>query len=770
MNGLSEAKIGNARTEARNELLADLNPQQQEAVTHQGGPLLILAGAGSGKTRVLTRRVAWLVRVEGVPAWRILAITFTNKAAREMQERLEALLGEEARDLWVGTFHAVCARVLRREADRAGLPPSFTILDDDDQRTVIRQILRRLDLSERRWPPAGVRAAISRAKNELLGPEAFARQARSFHERQVAEVYRQYQQALEQDGALDFDDLLVKTVELLERDEEVRRRYADRFLEVLVDEYQDTNRAQYRIVRALTRDRGRLLVVGDSDQSIYGWRGADIRNILQFEEDFPDARVVKLEQNYRSTQPILDAATRVIEHNRQRKPKELWTRTPGGAPVTLYHALDEGEEAGFVVREARRLHREGLAAEGGPSEPVPWGEMAVLYRTHAQSRPVEEALLAAGIPYTVVGGLRFYERKEIRDLVAYLRLIVNPEDRASFQRVVNVPRRGIGAQTVQRVLELSQGAGLERTLRDEARLEALGAAARRRLEAFAGLMDELRARARQLSLFEICQEVLERTGYRQALEEDESIEATTRRENLDEFLTVAREYDLALRGPRARGERGAAAGGEAAPEAEGLARLAAFLSEIALLSEVDVAETGGDQVTLMTLHSAKGLEFRVVWLIGMEEGLFPHSRSLEEPDRLEEERRLCYVGMTRAREKLYLVHAWHRTIFGSRSDGTPSRFLGEAAGPGVVESGWSQRGAEAEPVAPRPAPGSSPAAATEWSPGDRLRHRAWGEGTVVEVRGKGEEQELTVAFPEAGLRRLLARYAPVERLERQNGS
>ncbi|MCL6522937.1 MAG: UvrD-helicase domain-containing protein [Firmicutes bacterium] len=759
-------------------MLADLNAEQQQAVTHQGGPLLILAGAGSGKTRVLTRRVAWLVRVEGVPAWRILAITFTNKAAREMQERLEALLGEEARELWVGTFHAVCARILRREAERAGLAPSFTILDDDDQRTILRQILRRLDLSERRWPPAGVRAAISRAKNELLGPDALASQARNFHERQVAEVYRQYQQALEQDGALDFDDLLVRTVELLEGDEEVRRRYAERFLEVLVDEYQDTNRAQYRIVRALTRDRGRLLVVGDSDQSIYGWRGADIRNILQFEEDFPDARVVKLEQNYRSTRPILDAATRLIAHNRQRRPKELWTRTPGGAPVTLHHALDEADEAAFVLREARRLHREGLASEGGPAEPVPWGEMAVLYRTHAQSRPVEEALVAAGIPYTVVGGLRFYERKEIRDLLAYLRLIVNPEDRASFQRVVNVPRRGIGAQTVERVLELSEGVGLERTLRDPAALEALGAAARRRLETFAGLMEELRRRARQLSLFEICQEVLERTGYRQALVEDDSIEAATRRENLDEFLTVAREYDLALGGARALGE--AVRPGAAAPEPEavdGVARLGAFLAEIALLSEVDVAETGGDRVTLMTLHSAKGLEFRVVWLIGMEEGLFPHSRALEEPDRLEEERRLCYVGMTRARQKLYLVHAWHRTIFGSRLDGTPSRFLAEAAGPGVVESGWSERGAEARPAGlaaagggfARPA-GAVPAAggtaaAAEWRAGDRLRHRAWGEGTVVEVRGRGEEQELVVAFPGAGLRRLLARYAPVERLE-----
>jgi DNA helicase-2/ATP-dependent DNA helicase PcrA len=659
-------------------LLDDLNPEQREAVLAPAGPVLVLAGAGSGKTRVLTRRLARLIR-DGADPRRMLAITFTNKAARELTERVEVLLGGSAPG-WVHTFHAACARMLRREIARFGYTRDFTILDADDQRGAVREVLRELDLADDRFPAQAVAGRISRAKNELLRPEAVAAAARDPWSRQMAQAYARYQAKLERANCLDFDDLIVLGVRLLEEDADAGpgadvplgdlpaeggARYRALFRHVLVDEYQDTNHAQYRLVRALVAGHRSLTAVGDEDQSIYRFRGADSGNIQRFEEDFPDARVVRLERNYRSTQAILDAAGAVIQNNARRYPKQLWTDGGQGEHVALYRGLDGADEADFVAREIARL-RPG--ARG-------WGDFAILYRMHAQSRAVEEALLSRGIPYTVVGGLKFYERKEIKDAFSYLRLLVNPLDWPSFRRAIAVPRRGVGDATLEALARHLEETG-------EALGSALGhareipgaARAARALEGFAALLDRMRGEAEgtldaegeplepaaPLAVPDIIARVLDLSGLEAELRADDTIEGRSRLENLDELRNVAEE--------RGRGA------------ATGLEGLRDFLQQATLVAEADNvpgADEGG-AVVCLTLHAAKGLEFPVVFLLGMEDGVFPHSRSLDQPEEVEEERRLCYVGLTRARQRLYLTLARERALYGGAPRRTlPSRFLGE---------------------------------------------------------------------------------------------
>ncbi|HHY68435.1 MAG TPA: UvrD-helicase domain-containing protein, partial [Alicyclobacillus sp.] len=588
-------------------LLAGLNDAQREAVRQTEGPLLILAGAGSGKTRVLTHRVAYLVATRKAPPWGILAITFTNKAAREMRERIGRLVGPEAEEIWVSTFHSYCVRVLRRHIEPLGFTRSFSILDASVQTTAVKQVLGEMNLDTKKFDPRRMAGAISTLKNELITPSQAAERARDFFQEVVAQVYERYQEKLRANNALDFDDLLMKTVELWDAFPESLEDQQRRFVYLHVDEYQDTNHAQYELVKRLAQRRRNLCVVGDSDQAIYGWRGADVRNILDFEADYPDAKVIKLEQNYRSTGRILAAANAVIAHNRQRKEKRLWSDRPQGEPVIVHEAMDEQGEAYFVVEEIRN-HVE----QGGR-----YGDVAVLYRTNAQSRVLEEMMMKASIPYVMVGGVKFYERKEIKDLLAYLRILVNPRDDFSTERVVNVPKRGIGEGTLAKAAafaarrNLSLYEALERV--DELEVSARAASGIRQ---FVDLTAALRAMMPFLSVTELVQEVLNRTGYREALIREDTLEAQSRLENLEEFLSVTQEFD--------RRQDTAAEGG-----------LEAFLADVALVSDLDMAETE-DGVVLMTLHSAKGLEFPVVFLVGMEEGIFPHSRVLDDPDQMEE--------------------------------------------------------------------------------------------------------------------------------------
>ncbi|MBE3587660.1 MAG: DNA helicase PcrA [Thermoanaerobacteraceae bacterium] len=741
------------------DLLANLNPAQARAVTHRDGPLLVLAGAGSGKTRVLTTRIAYLLQ-QGVSPLHILAITFTNKAAREMKERVAAMVPDVARELWVATFHSTCLRILRRQARFLGYAENFVIYDDADQQTVIKECLKELNMDEKKFPPRALSAAISGAKNRLLPPEEYGDQADSFFTRQAARVYALYQDKLHRNNALDFDDLIMLTVRLFRENPAVLRHYQNRFRYILVDEYQDTNQAQYVLVNLLAAEHRNLCVVGDPDQGIYGWRGANIQNILDFEKDYPEALVVKLEQNYRSTQTILDAANQVIKRNRGRKEKRLWTAAGPGTPVVVYMAGDERTEAGFVADRVARLRQRG----------TPYRDMAVLYRTHAMSRVLEEVFLSRGIPYTIVGGLKFYDRKEIKDLLAYLRLVVNPADTVSFRRIINVPRRGVGEASLNKLLAFSMERGipvLEALARAE-EIPGLTGPVRAACTGLARLFGWLYEQSGQLSVTGLAQAVLERTGYWQELLAENTVESRTRQENLKEFLSVTREFDQ-----RAEDRS-----------------LPAFLAELSLVSDVDHYDQETDQVVLMTLHSAKGLEFPVVFLVGMEEGVFPHSRSLTEPAELEEERRLCYVGITRARERLYLTHSWQRTLYGVTRHNDPSRFLeeipphlltvddpldkgtGRAAAQGERDGNREKTGAPGRPsragkttAAPaKDIPPARPARLYSFSPGDRVRHRKWGQGTVVGVRGQGENTELQVEFPDLGTRVLLARYAPLERL------
>ncbi|HYM69359.1 MAG TPA: UvrD-helicase domain-containing protein [bacterium] len=703
-----------------------LNPAQLDAVRHPGGPLLVLAGAGSGKTRVLTYRIAGLIHDRGVAPSQILAVTFTNKAAGEMRERLVRVLGPgAARALWIGTFHSIASRILRISGAPLRLDPRFVIYDTDDQRSLMREILRSFDVDDRQFPPFAVLAEISRAKNELVDHVAYVMRAETRREEVIGKLYAAYERRLDECHALDFDDLLVRTVQLFRDHPQVLAEYQTRFLHVLVDEYQDTNHTQYVLVNLLARRHRNLSVVGDDDQAIYRWRGADVRNILEFERDYPEAKVVTLEQNYRSTQRILRVASAVIRHNPHRHEKTLWTDNAEGDAVALYEAWDGYEEARHVGEQVKRH-----TAAGGRA-----GEIAVLYRTHAQSRQFEEMFLRLGVPYRIVGGLRFYERAEVKDMLAYLRAAYNPADEASLRRVLNVPRRGVGDTTVRRLETWARDEGVSfwEALR-RAGDAGVAAAARRAVEEFVGVVGQIASYAADHPAREVLGRVLDLTGYRRALEAEGTDEAYARLENLDELAAVAREVE----------------------EMTGDASLEALLQHLALITDADTIDDRADRVTLMTLHSAKGLEFPVVVLAGLEEGLFPHARSLEDPKGMEEERRLCYVGMTRAQSRLLLTYARQRTVYGTSRPSLPSRFLAEIPDD-AIDRGTSPRTATNEwPDEDRPIP--------EVALGDVVRHKTFGTGRVLEVDGDGPRAIITVRFDSVGTKRLALGYAPLERV------
>jgi len=716
------------------ELLADLNPAQRQAVLHVDGPLLVIAGAGSGKTRVLTHRVAHLIRAHGAKPDEILAITFTNKAAGEMRERLERMLGRVSRAIWILTFHAACGRILRAEAPRLGYKASFSIIDQADQVRLVKACIEELGKDPKRFTPRGIHSQISNAKNQLVSPPDYAARVGSFWDQTVAEVYELYQRRLFASNAVDFDDMLMLTVDVLERFPEARERWQAAFRYVLVDEYQDTNHAQYRMLQILAERHGNVFVVGDPDQSVYAFRGADIRNILDFERDFPGAASIALEQNYRSTNAILRAANAVIDNNRDRKPKQLWSELGDGDPVEVVEVEDEHAEARFAAAEIARQ------VEGGTSA----SEIAVFYRTNAQSRVLEDVLVRQGIAYQVIGGPRFYERAEIKDALAYLSVVNNPADAVSLLRIVNRPRRGIGDTSVQRLAAHADAVGvtLWDALRDPEEAGVATAAAKA-IRAFRAQMEGLLAAAHETPVDELLELVLERSGTLEALEAERTIEARGRIENLQELVGVAQEF-------RARGD-------EAEPT------LGRFLEEVQLQSDQDTIAADTPQVTLMTIHNAKGLEYRVVYLIGMEEGIFPHARSIEEGD-VEEERRLAYVGMTRAMERLTLLHATARTLFGRREYNLPSRFLDELPADVARErlrpASWSGYAASSRQLPPReqrPA-GSAPSLST----GDSVRHSSLGEGVVTRIEAGGV---VTVRFSSDGTeRRLMLDYAPLERV------
>jgi ATP-dependent DNA helicase UvrD/PcrA len=705
--------------------LADLNPAQQEAVLTTEGPLLVIAGAGSGKTRVLTHRVAHLIAACGVKPNEILAITFTNKAAGEMRERLEVLLGTVARAIWILTFHAACGRILRREAPRLGYKSNFTIYDQADQVRLVKQCLEELERDPKRFVPRGIHAQISNAKNQLIGPAEYASRVESFYDQTVAEVYELYQRRLHASNAMDFDDLLMLTVEVLERFPEALARWRKAFRYVLVDEYQDTNHAQYRLLQLLAGEHRNLMAVGDPDQSIFGWRGANIGNILEFEQEFKGTHTIALEQNYRSTNTILRAANAVIANNRERKEKNLWSELGEGLPVHALEVEDEHAEARFVAAEIAGLVEEGYSAD----------EVAVFYRTNAQSRVLEDVLVRQGVAYQVIGGPRFYERAEIKDLIAYLQVVDNPFDGVSLLRIANRPRRGIGDATLSRLQTYADGRGMPLfealAYPEEA---GVGAAPLKNVSALRTMLISLQSAAQELTVPELIEAVLERSGYLESLEAERTIESLGRIENLQELVGVGREYLQQAAEPS----------------------LSGFLQEISLYSDQDAIRGQESLVTLMTIHNAKGLEFRAVFVIGMEEGIFPHVRSIEEQG-VEEERRLAYVGMTRARERLVLTHATSRSLWGNRAFNLPSRFLDELPEEGVVRerlrpASWTGYGA---PVHPRE---DIPALAT----GDSVRHGTMGEGVVVQVEPGGV---VTVRFADDGVeRRLMLEYAPLEKI------
>lgn len=754
---------------------------------HHGGPLLIVAGAGSGKTRVLTHRIAYLLGERGAQPSEILAITFTNKAAGEMRERVGALVGARSRAMWVMTFHSACVRILRREAKRLGFPSGFSIYDQADSQRLMALVCRELDLDPKRYPPRGFSAQVSNLKNELIDYETFKSQASTHLEKTLAEAYETYQARLQQAGALDFDDLIMTTVNLLQAFPDVAEHYRRRFRHVLVDEYQDTNHAQYVLVRELVGQQGdtedlppaELCVVGDADQSIYAFRGATIRNILEFERDYPDASVILLEQNYRSTQTILSAANAVIERNADRKPKRLWSDQGNGPQVTGYVADNEHDEAAFAAQEIDRLHDD---------EDVRPGDVAVFYRTNAQSRVFEEVFIRVGLPYKVVGGVRFYERKEIRDLLAYLRVLGNPEDTVSLRRILNVPKRGIGDRAEACVEAL---AGRERisfwqALRRAEEAPAIATRSLNQIKDFVALLDELGEAVATSTPAELIESILTKSGYLAELESSRDPQDETRIENLREMESVAAEFEERLAAGifsagEGEGEGEDSEGGET-PERPAEGRLVEFLEQVALVADADQipggdngvvppgersAESNDGVVTLMTLHTAKGLEFPVVFLTGMEDGVFPHLRSLGDPKQLEEERRLAYVGITRARQRLYVSRATMRSSWGAPSYNPASRFLTEIPDT-LVE--WERSESASTPamasVAQRPgvrSPGNR--AVPALSQGDRVVHDAFGLGTVVSVDGAGEKSAATVDFGgDYGVKRFVLRYAPIQKL------
>jgi DNA helicase II / ATP-dependent DNA helicase PcrA len=753
-------------------LLDGLNPQQRAAVTHAGGPLLIVAGAGSGKTRVLTHRIAYLLAERDVSPGEILAITFTNKAAGEMASRVAELVGDRrARAMWVMTFHSACVRILRREAARFGYPSNFSIYDSADSQRLMALVCRELELDARQYPPKAMAAQVSNLKNELEDYESFANRARGAREKALAEVYAEYQRRLVAAGAMDFDDLIMVTVNLFQAFPDVAAAYRRRFRHVMVDEYQDTNHAQYVLVRELVSgghslfgsrtdpgDSGpstepdpgdgpsELCVVGDADQSIYAFRGATIRNITEFEQDYPNATVILLEQNYRSTQNILAAANAVVSRNSGRKPKNLWSEAGDGPPITGYVANNEHDEAAFVAEEVDRLHDEGLAAPG---------QVAVFYRTNAQSRVFEEIFIRVGLPYRVVGGVRFYERREVRDLLAYLRLINNPADEVSLRRVLNVPKRGIGDRAEEYVAGYASRIRISfaQALRTPSDVPALAARSASAIAGFNALIDDLREQAATGGpVAELVEAVLDSTGYQASLEASEDLQDVTRVENLQEMVSVAREFDGAT------------------PDGT----LADFLERVALVADADQIPDGvehGGMVTLMTLHTAKGLEFPVVFLTGMEEEVFPHQRALTNPRELEEERRLAYVGITRAEQRLYLTRAASRNWYGRPAFHSPSRFLSEIPA-SLIE--WKRDAAAVAAASPSSSarlasrPGVNAVgnrAVPALTPGDRVNHDKFGLGTVVSADGYGDSAEAKIDFGgDYGVKHLVLRYAPLEKL------
>ena len=765
-----------------NPLLTGMNDKQAEAVQTTEGPLLIMAGAGSGKTRVLTHRIAYLIDEKMINPWNILAITFTNKAAREMRERAMAL-NPATSDTLIATFHSMCVRILRREADHIGYNRNFTIVDPGEQRTLMKRILKTLNLDPKKWNERAILGTISNAKNDLLDEVAYEHQAGDMYTQIVAKCYKSYQEELRRSEAMDFDDLIMMTLRLFDKNPDVLAYYQQRYQYIHVDEYQDTNHAQYQLVKLLASRFKNICVVGDADQSIYGWRGADMQNILDFEKDYPEAKVVLLEENYRSTKKILQAANEVIKNNRNRRPKKLWTQNDDGEQIVYYRANDERDEAVFVASTIDNIVRE---------EGKNFKDFAVLYRTNAQSRTIEEALLKSNIPYTMVGGTKFYSRKEIRDVISYLNLIANPSDNISFERVVNEPKRGVGPGTLEKIRNFAYEQNM--SLLDASAnimLSPIKGKAAQGVYDFANTILNLRDQLDGLSITETVEAILDKSGYLDALSMQQTLESQARIENIEEFMSVTKNFDEINT--------------DVTEDETGIDRLGRFLNDLALIADTGDGDVEAAEVTLMTLHAAKGLEFPVVFLIGMEEGVFPLSRASEDPEELEEERRLAYVGITRAEEILFLTNANTRTLFGKTSYNRPSRFLREISDdllqyqglarpanssfgvrftkeePTQFGQGMSlqqalqtrkaneqpQRHTGAQPFSkatgrlPFGKTSDSENSATDWEIGDIAHHKKWGDGTVLEVTGSGKTQELKIKFPEVGLKKVLSSVAPI---------
>lgn len=766
-----------------NPLLTGMNDQQAEAVQTTEGPLLIMAGAGSGKTRVLTHRIAYLIDEKMINPWNILAITFTNKAAREMRERAVALNPATSETL-IATFHSMCVRILRREADHIGYNRNFTIVDPGEQRTLMKRILKNLNLDPKKWNERAILGTISNAKNDLLDEIAYEHQAGDMYTQIVAKCYKAYQEELRRSEAMDFDDLIMMTLRLFDKNPDVLAYYQQRYQYIHVDEYQDTNHAQYQLVKLLASRFKNICVVGDADQSIYGWRGADMQNILDFEKDYPEAKVVLLEENYRSTKKILQAANDVIKNNRNRRPKKLWTQNDEGEQIVYYRANDERDEAVFVASTIDNIVREKVKN---------FKDFAVLYRTNAQSRTIEEALLKSNIPYTMVGGTKFYSRKEIRDVISYLNLIANTSDNISFERVVNEPKRGVGPGTLEKLRNFAYEQNM--SLLDASAnimLSPIKGKAAQGVYDFANMILNLRDQLDGLSITDTVEAILDKSGYLDALSMQQTLESQSRIENIEEFMSVTKNFDETNT--------------DGTEDETGIDRLGRFLNDLALIADTDDGEAEAAEVTLMTLHAAKGLEFPVVFLIGTEEGVFPLSRASEEPDELEEERRLAYVGITRAEEILFLTNANTRTLFGKTGYNRPSRFLREISddllqyqglarpanssfgvrftkeepiqfGQGMsLQQALQTRKANAQPQKhtggaqpfskatgglPFSKASDSGNSATDWEIGDIAHHKKWGDGTVLEVTGSGKTQELKIKFPEVGLKKVLASVAPI---------
>jgi len=711
------------------EILKNLNKEQKRAVKHTQGPLLLLAGAGSGKTRVLTRRIAYLIRERGISPYNILAVTFTNKAADEMKQRVKKMVGGIEKSLLVSTFHSFCVRILRREAEKLGYSSNFVIFDSLDQKKLIKEIIKDRNLDPKKTKPSSVLNKISNAKNELKTPDDFLASAASFFDKTAADLYEEYQKRLKSNNAVDFDDLIQLTVRLFREYPLVLDYYQDRFKYILVDEYQDVNHAQYQLVNLLAARERNVCVVGDPDQGIYGFRGADIRNILNFEDDYPDAEIIKLEQNYRSKGNILKAAQSVIKNNSSRKEKGLWTDKGEGAKLEYYEAKDEKDEADFFCRTAKKLKKE---------ENYSYDDLAVLYRTNSQSRAFEDMLMKYGIPYQIVGGVRFYERMEIKDIMAYLRLIYNPADDISFLRIVNRPKRGIGAGTLSKVQQYAEANGLslyESALKSEDNPE-LSSSYQTRVLNFINMMEEFREEREEIALARLTEKVIDKSGYRKDLEDKNTAKADTRLENIEELFSVINDY------MKNSSEN----------------TLAGFLEEVTLMSDIDSMEDDNSAATLMTIHSAKGLEFPVVFLVGLEDGIFPHANSMFEREGMEEERRLCYVGMTRAMDRLFLTRAQVRMRFGETQMNPPSQFLDEIPEQLIKDS--DRRRSSIEKEAEMIEDNNSE---TEYVIGQKIVHPRWGIGIILSIRGK-KNTELKISFQEGKTRTLLAEFAPIQKV------